>query len=225
MPLTPQERDDLISTGLDDGTSEGAMMSCLAAVPDLIRRGRTAKSSRHNQSRLPSATADNVIRDLRALDARFTTILDTPRERYHTSPMPAPLVALIGTEGALSLHLRTYALGLATEIVILILRCAIEVATETAAVLDQRLERASCEMIGLADEAARWLPLGAMSMVACVGIAWVGARGEEVGGTRDALWLRWIAYGRVISRREGAGDEEGLGGAHLERVRRRLALE
>ena len=187
-------------------------MACLAKIPDLIRRGRYAKTSYD----LDPQSLWNVIADLRLLEARFTPTLETLRQQTKAAdPMSKAVVATVGIETVCSICLRMYSLGLATEILIALLLRSLEA---DAVMFDEKLARASQEMIGLADDAARWLPLGAMSMTVCIAIAWAGARDVD---TKSALQTRWLAYTRGMGYTSISGD--GL--EDLQPTQRRLELE
>ena len=214
VDFTPRQWTDLVESNLDDGTPEGAMMSCLAKIPDLIRRGRLAKTDQDPNSNI----LRSVIKDVQSLDANFAVSLETLRHRFRTtadSPMSRILATVFGTEAVPSLYLRTYSLGLATEIVIALLLYAL---IADKGDISKRLEQASYQMIALADEAAQWLPLGAMSMIPCIGIAWIGARDVS---TRHALQSRWLYYERAIG--HACDPSEGM--QRLERGQQRLSLQ
>ena len=214
VDFTQQQWKDLVESNLDDGTPEGAMMSCLAKIPNLIRRGRNAKTNLNPDSR----NLESIKDDVQSLDATFAATLETLRNRLRTravTPISKIIANVFGSEAVHSLYLRMYALGLATEILIVSLRFALEA---DSTIFGERLERASHEMIALADEAAQWLPLGAMSMHPCIAIAWIGARDVN---TRQALQARWFSYERII----GHASMPSEGTQSLERLQQRLALE
>ena len=190
------------------------MMSCMARIPNLVRRGRHAKAH-------PNANSDTLTRlkdDVQSLDAKFAPSLISMRHRLHmgeVSKVSTVIAKVFGAEALRALYLRMYALGLATEILIVLLLKTLKVDT---AVSTERLKQASHEMIGLADEAAQWLPLGAMSMVPCMTIAWVGARDAD---TRHALDSQGLSYAEKFRGKINPSE----GPQYLKRIERRLAFE
>ena len=211
--FSPRQWEEIVESDLDDGTLEGATMSCLAKIPDLIRRGRHAKAY-HN---LDLDSLGLVKCDLQSLDVKFAAVLEALRQRLHTravTPTSQIIARIFGPEAVHSIYLRMYSLGIATEILIVSLLVELD---STLGFLTERLERASHEMIDLADEATQWLPLGAMSMVPCIEIAWSGA---QQACTRDALFARWMSYAGVL----GYTLTSSQGTQYLKQVQSRMTL-
>ena len=214
VDFTPQQWQDLVVTQWDDGAPEGAMMKCLSEIPPLIRRGRHAKLDPNPDP----AALDSIKDDVRSLDTRFAATLETLRHRFRTNEVNSfskAVAKVFGEDAVRSLYIRMYSLGLATEILIVLLLDALKIDTEASV---ERLRHASHEMLALADEAIQWLPLGAMSMITCLLIAWVGARDVS---TKHALWATWLSYESII----GGGFVPSEAPMPLGRAQRRLALE
>ena len=164
VDFTSKQWEELVESDLDDGSPEGSMMSCLAKLAVLFRRGRNAKKCLP----LSLSVVESIKDDVECLDAKFAPTLETLRCRIETkaeNPTSKLLTKVFGPEAVRSLYLRVYSLGVATEILIALLLRAL---AENTALLEERLEQMSYNMIALADEAARCLPLGAMSMVPCI---------------------------------------------------------
>jgi hypothetical protein len=168
-----------VENDLDQTTLEGQVIRCLAPVPDIIQRGKRDMLGR----------GDGLVElreETRSLYEKLRATLNQLRARWNAIDAPG------GTNGysstvALQLHAhyqRTYGLGL---IIGIIINCVLGAFDFEDSNLMLESTSFSKEILALAEQAARYRPLGASYMVLCLMAAWIGTTDKSLRSLVERL--------------------------------------
>ena len=206
--FTPQQWKDLVENRLDATDTDGKWIRCLAHVPDLMRRCKTELNGVHfPKPRILDLTLEtaSLLEDCKAIIFSF-------RERlaaFNAAPRPARLASLFHAN-----CLRLLALGLATGIILNCILRALGDQSESTRDLSSRWAK---EISELAKVAVKYQPLGSMSMLICLPMAYVGASDPILQGEIMELIAN---YERACLKREPPDWIRDL-----EKTKRRITLQ
>ena len=211
--MTQQQWKDLVYSQIDIDTIDGQMMKCLAHLPDLMHRGRSALSS---QSLLVSTLLD-IQQEVRTLRDSFGPNLKSLRERWKDtdSSLAMQYAEIMHLKTIIHAHFsRSYGMALAVGIV---LNCMLAALGGNIAELSEESSQLSDEVLNLAGIVDQYRPLGALYMIVCLIGAWVGATDPtKKAVVRTCL----IGYQRDIQ-----GQSVAISLAELEFLERRFYLK
>ena len=183
--FTSQEWNDLIITGLDDGTLEGKMMACLGRLPPMLDRARSALQQLFPHHRHHSHVANL---EFRALCQIYAPIISALRHRWHSVDTSVTNNISLTPKVKRILHsvyCRILAFGLAIGIIMNSALNTLEVSLD----IDDPALRAetACmaqEILDLVPAVALYRPMGSLAMTLCLVMAWAGAGDSE---TREKI--------------------------------------
>ena len=174
IQLSQREWRDLVLSKLDNSTVVTAWLTYLATVPDLRRRCMYAMRYASTMSS-PSLT-ELALETKKTLERCGTDIIEL-RERLN------------GMTGSLYVdRLRSLSMALFTGI---IFSCMYHALSCRPLSSDSEVAQWSREMLQLAYVAIKYRPLGSMTMIFCLEVAWVGAADELVRGEIKARLLEY----------------------------------
>lgn len=171
IQLSLQEWKDLVENPLNDGTDTGKLVWCMARTASCLQRRRAAlKPENFDRSALFS-----IKEELSTLALEVDPVLQALRQQYEDcgAVMASKLPATIDKGRFLhSYCCRAYALGLSFALLIQLL---LETYSTNDTSGDDSDNVYVAEILRMCEEVAIYKPLGAMSMIACLCIACMGA--------------------------------------------------
>ncbi|KAL8715702.1 MAG: hypothetical protein Q9220_000369 [cf. Caloplaca sp. 1 TL-2023] len=207
IQFSPEEWKYLIGDEVDPTATDGKWFQCLAHIPELMKQCKAALN-----------TQPRSIFQLLGLQYEARSLLDKCEtyikefrdrmNRFIENALPGPL-----TENIKAHHLRTLGLGLSTGIILNCILGRLDVYDESLA---ETSSRWSEEINQLSEVAAKYRPLGALAMVLCLSMAWVGAGNPQTRQWSEELI---VDYHRVC-----IGKVSHCWRADLEKHRKRFTL-
>ena len=175
IQFSKDEWQNLVIIDLDDDTVDGQMMFCMSQLPSLIQRGRAALLSPIR----PNLALQETISEAYRLQDKYQPILGRLRERWKRTEMEST------TSGQVSLQHRLphchYSKMLAHGLAIgILINCICGPLANNERLSYQDSNKMSEEMLGIADLAVNYRPLGSMAMIIFLSAAWVGATDLEL---------------------------------------------
>lgn len=160
-----------------DGDSiDGQMMHSMARLPNLLNRGRVALQSTQSARSEVMAVLDEV----EALKEASQSILDAFRDRIQDHRQSTSCEHTPGFHDFWRVmhahYARSFALQLAIEIILNSCLIALGSLKVDLAIESSKMSE---EIVQLAEEVKGYRPLGALYMVICLTLAWLGADNEE----------------------------------------------
>ncbi|KAE8444367.1 hypothetical protein EG329_000567 [Mollisiaceae sp. DMI_Dod_QoI] len=160
----PEEWSSLVANELDGTSYEGLMMHCLARAPDIMERGRTALREQLDLYILAAETRHHY------------SILKTTLAKLHDRLYAAPEFSgddsrqsAVWVTRTHAYFQRSYGLGLA---ICLVFNCILKALDASSVDLDVDSMNFCEEVLSLADQAAKYRPLGASFVTLCLIAAW-----------------------------------------------------
>ena len=165
----------MLNTG-DGDSIDGQMMRNMARLPNLLNRGRDALQSPQSSR----SDVMHVLHEVEALKEDSQSILDAFRERIQDHRQSTSCEHTEGLPGFWRVmhahYARSFALQLTIEI---ILNSSLTALGSVNVDLAMESSKMSEEIVQLAEEVKEYRPLGALYMVICLTLAWLGADNEE----------------------------------------------
>ena len=188
--MTQQQWRNLVYSRIDTDTIDGQMMQCLARLPDLMDRGRYAL-----KSYLPNSLKFLGVREeVRSLRDSFAPNLEGLRDRWinTNSSIASQYPEFTAHKEIIHAHYsRSYGLAVAIGIILNCVAAALEGDTPELELSNQS-SQLSDEIVNLADVVNQYRPLGAVYMVLCLAVAWVGAKDPAKKATIEPMLLLYM---------------------------------
>lgn len=162
ISFSSEEWKDLIDVNSPGSTNGGQIFRCLGRVPDIMRRGKYLFEGDEGHAELRDET--------RFLYEKCKLHLEELRKPWAAAERPGPYTPL----PAVRLHAhsqRLYALGL---LIAIFINCVLSALDGEDDNLIMESTYFATEVLGVAEEAARYRPLGANYMNLCLMAAWAG---------------------------------------------------
>ncbi|KAL6718323.1 hypothetical protein ACLMJK_004412 [Lecanora helva] len=185
IQFTPQEWADLVVIGLDNGTLEGEMMTCLGRLPHLLQRGRLAL--KHSFNGEPVERIRNELYDVYQTYAPVVASLRHRWRNIDTNTLNNPMLNTAQKRIMHCNHSRIFAFGLAIGLIINSALCTLSVPTNEIALIRDESTSMASEILELAPIVGMYRPLGAAAMTLCLGAAWVAAGDSRIREQIEAM--------------------------------------
>lgn len=179
ISFTPKEWRGIVENELDGASSEGLILRCLAHAPDLMQRGTTALREQAGLQMLISETRHQYV-ILTATLSELHDRLNSVKE-FRSSPHSATSLTR-----AHSHYQRSYGLCLA---ICIVFNCILKALDTNDTDLDVESMCFCEDVLGLAEEAAMYRPLGASYITLCLMAAWCGSRDDATRVTVERILI------------------------------------
>ena len=211
--FTRKEWDNLVANRLGGSDLDGKVIVYISRLPDLIERGREALYGEGS----PTSDLENLREEIRCLreecrllisdyDHRLTTF---DEQQLAGRPIPANI------KGHLWVHYqRIQALGLALGVMI---NCILSALDPHDVSLRKESSQLADRILEIAHAQKPYRPLGALVMIICLCLAWIGSDDEDSANNAEALLLDYELACLGPKAAHTLGD--------LQRIRRRFTLE